>query len=265
MITIPIINTMNLLFNHLGLAPIARKSRVLFNTRNGVSTKIKMIIIFLLGFTGQASAAQYKKAQDGSEINAQISAKEISRVKVVGDRIKSVKKNDGEFNISADEQLGDIYIRPNNNAKKPINLFVNTEQGNTYKLLLTVADIPAEQIFIENNHEDILSINDSENYKQKIIKLYMAMQAREKYPDFKIKQRSKYLKLNDKINGNSQIIYEGKNINGEIYKIKNNSKEIYYLQERDFYQKNVIAVKLDNSHLAPNESGNLFIISRRGK
>lgn len=97
-----------------------------------------------------AHALQIKQSADGAQVTATVSAREISRIALAQDRIRMVN-GDPDVDITHDEVSGDIYIKPAvTPLSKPLNLFVATEKGFTYQLLLLPENVPSEQILIRN-------------------------------------------------------------------------------------------------------------------
>lgn len=95
-------------------------------------------------------ALQIKQGVDGGQVTATVSAGEISRIALAQDRIRMVN-GDTDIDITHDEVSGDIYIKPTvAPLSKPLNLFVATEKGFTYQLLLLPENVPSEQILIRN-------------------------------------------------------------------------------------------------------------------
>lgn len=112
-------------------------------------------MIALLGITSiclahSAFAMQEKIVSADSEVEAFISARDLTRIKAVEDRIRAIRASDGELELTQDKQLGEIYLRPANDTLAPINIFVTTEKGFTYKLLMIPKRIPSEQIILKN-------------------------------------------------------------------------------------------------------------------
>ena len=117
------------------------------------------------------------EAADHAELSAWISASGVVRIALLGDRIARAVRSVGRFAIEHDPANGDLYIRPPDVARggtvraaepavalqampavkpeaeaavEPAVLFVGTEKGFTYRLVLTpVAGGPA-QVLIRN-------------------------------------------------------------------------------------------------------------------
>ncbi len=217
-------------------------------------------------YWAEALAVQTKIVEDGAEFGADISKTDINRIKVVGDRIRDIKSNDGELVVSVEEKNGEIYIRPTSAAEnRPLNLFIMTEQGFTYKALLYPKAIPAEQILLKN--EDVVTNSDAEvakitknSYEQNIIALIKAMRAKKKIEGYQVRADRKNLDLGD-LDLQRISVYKGQNFIGEIFILKNSSNNLLNLEEKMFFKNGVRAVKIDNSNLLPDESTEIFIVS----
>lgn len=216
--------------------------------------------------SGQSMAAQTKMVEDGSEFSAEISKSDINRIKVVGDRIKDIKSNSGELEVSVEEKKGEIYIRPTTIAEnRPLNLFIITEQGFTYKALLYPKAIPAEQILLRN--DDVVTNSDVEvakitknSYEQQIIALIRAMREKKKVEGYQVKSDRKNLDLGD-LDVRRISVYKGQNFIGEIFTLKNSTKTLISVEEKMFFKNGVRAVKIENPNLLPDESTEIFIVS----
>src|SRR5580658_6668200 len=92
-------------------------------------------------------AMQVKAVKDNEKVDATISARELSRIFVSGDRIQSTRGLNGAYELMKDENQGSIFIKPAPFYQHHgFNLFVTTEQGHTYNLFLTPKNFPAETI-----------------------------------------------------------------------------------------------------------------------
>src|SRR3990167_7047768 len=132
------------------------------------------------------SALQLVEARDGVSVEAMVSIKEPTRIRIDGAPITDVFGNiyssncanataaastsslangapipgtnsqnspainpTGELVLECDKDKGEVYIRPVGKSSKPINLFVSTSQA-TYTLLLHRSDTPADTIVIRD-------------------------------------------------------------------------------------------------------------------
>ena len=228
--------------------------------------KIKSCLIILsLIFANEAMAIQNKEVNDGDEFNAVISRNDLNRIKVVNDKIRDIKSNNQELDLNVDEKNGEVYLRvASAYENKPINIFILTQQNQTYKGILYPKLIPAEQIIL--NNEDIglannylNKINNKNSYEKEILELMNAMRRGQKIENYQIKRNSKYIDLGDLSMKRSEI-YKGVNMTGEVYIIKNSTKQILNLDEKFFYKNGVKAIKIEKRELLPSEQSQVFII-----
>ena len=98
-----------------------------------------------------ARAAQIRIAADNSEIHAAISIREVNRISLEDDRIKSVARAPIGYDVVPEPDTGDLYLVPSYGARidRPVNMFITSERGFTYQLLLTPSDTPSEQLIIQ--------------------------------------------------------------------------------------------------------------------
>ncbi len=103
-----------------------------------------------------ATAMQLLEAVDHAELSAEVSATEVNRIALLGDRaVRVVRAPDG-FAVEHDAATGDLYLRlvetglGTGGRYAEASLFVGTEKGFTYRLTLTPSDRDAAQILIRN-------------------------------------------------------------------------------------------------------------------
>ena len=117
---------------------------------------MKLVILIAIPFlllSGASIGAQTRFAKDNAEIAAVISSGEVSRIALYDDRIRSVTGVPAGFSLEHDGATGDVFLIPEDFgalAEGFINLFIISEAGYTYQLLLQLRDIPSEQILIRN-------------------------------------------------------------------------------------------------------------------
>jgi conjugal transfer pilus assembly protein TraK len=126
-----------------------------------------------------AQALQLVEASDGASVEAILSIREPTRIRIEGASITDVFGNihssqcglaaalptspgmtpagtgsspinpAGEIALTCDRDKGEIYVRPVGDSAKPINLFVASANA-TYTLLLRRSDTPADTIVIRD-------------------------------------------------------------------------------------------------------------------
>jgi type-F conjugative transfer system secretin TraK len=223
-------------------------------------------LVLSLFISTQALAKQEKTVEDGEEFTAEISKTDINRIKLYGDRIRSVQSNEGELVVTRDDKLGEMYIRVTSHMEnRPLNLFIVTEQNFTYKALLYPKSIPAEQIIIRN--DAVVASSDAEvakvtksSYETQIIALMKAMRLKRKLDGYTIKQERHYIDLGD-IGMRRVSTYKGQNFIGEIFVLKNSTSRIIPLEEKMFFKNGVRAIKIEKENLLPDETTEIFVVS----
>lgn len=224
--------------------------------------KIFLIIISCITST-TAYSLQIKDVSEGAEIRANISANDLNRIQLKGDKIISAKANVGDINLSYEKSTGDIFVRPkSNNQSKILNLFLVSEKGYTYKLLLTPRFIPSEQIFLRNDaiiNEDIKAFR-KDDYKSAIINLYKAMQSSGSIEGYSITHTDRRSFLNKKLRTRLKSVYNSRIYRGELFRVTNKQKDSVLLKESDFFTAGVLAVKIDKVYLERGEATNIYII-----
>ena len=100
---------------------------------------------------------QILDAADHAELAAEISATNVNRIALHGDRIAKVVRAPDGFEVEHDARSGDLYLRPSVpgaagavRAGDSVTLFIGTEKGFTYRLTLTPAVRDSAQILIRN-------------------------------------------------------------------------------------------------------------------
>ncbi len=113
---------------------------------------LHILVMGALATPAPALAMQILDAADHAELAAEISATNVSRIALAGDRIAKVVRSPDGFAVEHDAASGDLYLRPVAEATEhdPVTLFVGTEKGFTYRLTLTPSDRDSAQILIRN-------------------------------------------------------------------------------------------------------------------
>ena len=107
-----------------------------------------------------AAALQILPATDHGELSAEISGRAVSRIALTDDRIARVIRAPDGFAVEHDPARGDLYLRPPGAAggavvhypgtDRTVTLFLGTEKGFTYRLMLAVRDRSSAQILIRD-------------------------------------------------------------------------------------------------------------------
>ncbi|MBS0349738.1 MAG: type-F conjugative transfer system secretin TraK [Proteobacteria bacterium] len=253
--------------------------------------------MFLFSIPAQA---QSFVLEDNSKVSAEISAKELTRISVIGDRITLVRGSEGAYQISNDTAQGAVFIKPivdqstthkicpikknkekkqqkiqcqklkeknNIHRLKSFYLFISTEQGRHYVLNLTPRS---------TRHADVLALKPqelekevaktwetSERYTQTLIRLVEVV-LQQKTPsgyDHTVLKKPKAFNFGRYFDLKLADHYTGAHLSVEIYQLTNHSKEIQTLAEEDLYQSGDRAIYLQAATLAPHQTTQLIKVT----
>ena len=148
----------------------------------------------VLALPAPAAAMQLLEAVDHAELAAEISATEVNRIALVGDRIARVVRAPDGYAVEHDAVSGDLFLRPADAANPvvaPATLFIGTERGFTYRLTLTPAARDSAQILIRNaavlpDAETVLTADRSSPHVTALVKLVRAVARREPLAGYEI-------------------------------------------------------------------------------
>ena len=203
---------------------------------------------------GNASAMQIKDSASDGIINATISGIDLNRIKVISDRISSVRHNDGELEVLQDVSKGEIYVRTN--ATDPISLFITTEKDYTYQILLVPKKVPSEQIFIKNEEAILDSISEevigSDSYKESISDLISAMRSEEELEGYtRIRKQGQ--------SGRKKLLisYEGEFYMGEVYRYKHEGFRKKRVSE---LFKDYLAISSDKNEVYGGDEVTVYVV-----
>ena len=145
-----------------------------------------------------AWAMQILSASDHAELTAEISGTAVSRIALHGDRIARVIRAPDGFAVEHDAARGDLYLSPlpvggaggPEQAPEAVSLFLGTEKGFTYRLILTVSERESAQVLIRNaDAVTALAGEDarkSDPYRGALVALIRAVARREPLPGYVI-------------------------------------------------------------------------------
>lgn len=232
---------------------------------------------------------QTLEVQDGVAVDALISAREPTRIRVDGARIQDVLGNvysssctrasdanalasagavnpGGEFVLGCDAAKGEIYVRPVAAAGPPFSLFVTTEHG-TYTLRLQRADIAAGTIILHDrgHRQREPAAGRAPDYVRALKFMLLAMAAPQAPAEVALRNEDRPVTLWQ----DSRLVLrrsaEGYGLLGEQYQLTNLGGAPMVLAEQEFDRPGVLAVALDALTLAPGESTWVYVILEGGQ
>jgi conjugal transfer pilus assembly protein TraK len=249
--------------------------------------------------SGQAAhALQTLDARDGTSLEAIVSIKEPTRIRVEGAAITNVFGNiyssncsggpaasgatpgtagggapstainpQGEVVLECDADKGEIYLRPVGGTGKPINLFVSTTNA-TYTLILRRADTPADTIVLRDrsvraaNADQIGPAGRSASHVRSLKGMLGAIAGDRVPADLRVEEVLRPLQLWQEARFVLTRLYEGRGFIAERYQLTNTSPITMVLAEQEFDREgqNVVAVSIENMNLRPGETTAVYVI-----
>ena len=250
-----------------------------------------------------ARALQVLDARDGVAIEAILSFKEPTRIRIDGAPITDVFGNiyssncggaavgppgagivassanpAGEIVLECDRDKGEIYIRPVGDSTKPVNLFISSAQA-TYTLVLRRSDTPADTIVIRDKTprqaapsgvSNMGPLGPSANHVRAMKVMLVAMASDRVPSDMRVDEVSRPIQLWAEARFSLMRRYEGRGLLGEKYLLQNIGSAVMVLAEQEFDREDspaggqVVGVAVENHNLRPGESTNVFVIRRGG-
>ncbi len=245
-----------------------------------------------------AYALQPLDAKDGDRIEASISLKEPTRIRLEKGPITDVFGNIyqsscaqlsptgttgsnaggappinplGEIVLECDRDKGEVYVRPVGPGAKPINLFVSSGEA-TYTLLLMRVDMPADTIVIRDKTVKRGPVPDSPSlanltgrspvHIRNLKTMLIAMATDRVSPEIRIEEVGRPVALWAEVRFSLMRTYEGRGLVGEKYLLTNVSDRPMVLAEQEFDREgaDVLAVSVETMNLRPGESTNVYVI-----
>ena len=162
-----------------------------------------LLLLIHMGSSSTAWALQVLEASDHAELTAEISATDVNRIALDGDRVSRVIQSPGGFTVEHDPVRGDLYLHPDAaavlepapgnwpapaGAPAPVTLYVGTEQGFTYRLSLSAVSRDSAQILIRNAAIAAGSIDRTRTVsgdgRGELVSLILSVARREPFPGY---------------------------------------------------------------------------------
>ena len=223
-----------------------------------------LIVLLPLLMSSTCDALQIKSAVNNETISAKVSSTDVTRIMVQGDRIQSVKGVKGAYTRENDNNNGEIYIQPTSAfQQRAFTVLINTELGRHYTLLLNPMAVPSDTLMLVPKGVGKIEAARFENsspYELTITHLVRAMTngvMPEGYAVRGINTKKSY-NFGNIASVKLKTIYQGLNLQGEIWEITNTKPYMITLNERDFYRVGTRAISLQAINIAPHGKIKLY-------
>jgi type-F conjugative transfer system secretin TraK len=245
--------------------------------------KTPVLALLTLNFLATSvNAAIVRTLDESKSIELSISKQNLTRITVKDDRVVNVFGITGEYVLEADEELGQIFIRPTE-TNKPIYLTLTTEKGHTQDLHLIPKDqAPTTLILEENNQESLLSEGTAVQVSTTQKSATRVLIARDEVEGLLQACQEERIPLGYKVapldlkpfkgpfKGPHLLIREirGEKLRALTYEVKNLSKLPLILSEQEFThiphakRSDIIAVWIAKKTINPGKSIHVHVIAK---
>ena len=258
---------------------------------------VPLVMVTCACLSSSAQALQLVDARDGVTVEAVVSMKEPTRIRIENAKITDVFGNiyssncglpaasspgaptpatptvnpSGEIALECDRDKGEIYVRPRGSSTKPVNLFVSSANA-TYTLLLRRSDTPSDTIVIRDKTARQIPaelsptrpgpLSPSANHIRAMKALLVAMASDRVAPDVRVEEVNRPIQLWTEARFSLMRTYEARQLVGEKYLLTNISSQVMVLAEQEFDRPDagVIGVAIENLNLRPGDSTSVYVI-----
>lgn len=217
--------------------------------------------LLLASLASPGFAAQFLEGHPDDGLAATVSRTEPNLIRVDGRRIRRIHGVEGEFAVSADRETGIAYLKPTTEQPR-LSVFVADDAGRHWKLLLQVADIPAETLVLRERPRPAAAGRAlvADDPRHAAIRRVLLALARDTTPeDMSASERLEIVPLWNESRFVLVRTLEGA-LRGAKYQLTNVSATRMVLDEREFHRRGVLAVMLDSLELEPGEATQVMIV-----
>ena len=216
------------------------------------------------------AADQIRTVSDGMTVSATVSSVNTNRITLSNDRVVSLYATEGDFTYQHDPRRGDLFIQLPDGGQHPIAFFLTTEQGYTYKIILTPQQIPSETVLIQNPAANG-SLNDkaatmvSTSPQQQIAELIRSMSLGEMLDGYSYRQLTQIVPLGTELTALRVRVYESGAYIGEQWLVRPAGLVSVRLSPANFQAvPGLAAVEIPTPEISPGQVVPVHIVIRRG-
>ena len=228
-----------------------------------------IILASVFLFVTPAHADQTLIVADNSTVNCKASAKDLTRISLVGDEFASVSKiatgsELDDFSVVNEPVRGDIYLSiPDGYARKSLSFFATTKKGYVYKFACPVEGDEAQQIFLTNaslaqqKAADWESQGDPEDLP---VRLVQAMVSKSIVGGYEVSQPALAAVVRGSLKVQLIMEYRGFRLTGKAVRIENVSTKSLILVESQIDPRGALAVAIENPNLKPGQATMAYVV-----
>lgn len=229
---------------------------------------ITVLVTACAAYSSISTAQTVVDGSDGKPRLATIARASPTRIAVDGGRVMQVVYDESELKVSEDKINGQVFVVPTSpDRAAPISLFVLTEQA-THALVLEPKDVPVATVLIRESGRasadarvvSKVAIEKAGALDLGVKRLVAVMARGEANPEFKMTELREPRALWNEVSLVLLRRFEGRQLIGEHYQLRNVSGALMRLAEQELYQPGVVAVSIELHQLAPGSATNIFVV-----
>ena len=237
-----------------------------------LTNKLKLFLSILLFAVTEVVLAlnQTLLMNESERLEADISLNVMNRIAVTNDRIVNIFGDEGLFVTQADEETGQVFIKPtSDNGLKPLSISLTTENGFTQDLQLnpvegnaTTLILKSPQKITQQSPQELLLPGFSENHAESQTNQWIAVMKQAVLgllPESSL-NFSKAQRHLEGLQSKPEKSYQSGKFLVQVWSLKNLNDTNQELLERNFYKPGDLAISLEKRVLAPKETGFLYIL-----
>ncbi len=235
-----------------------------------------LVVLSLVLMATPALADQTLMASDNARVDCIASARDLTRISLVGDEIASVSKlqtgNPSEdFSVVNEPVRGDIYVSvPEGYSPKLLSFFATSKKGYVYKFACRLVGNEAQQVFVANpaiagdKEGETRIAAASPDPQEAAVKLVQAMYT-SSIPDG-YRMRQPVLNAVNVGDLKVQMIaeYRGDSLIGKVIRIENKGRTAATITEKVVAPSNAVAITIAEPNLAPDAATTAYIVLPAG-
>lgn len=230
------------------------------NKTSKINRKNKKVTVVIKKTTTDNFGVKEIPFVDNEQIKVVLSNRDINRVFVTGDKIKTIHGPAGLYTAKNDpsDPFGSAYITIYSDTS--FTIFLSTIKGHNFSLLITPKTTPGRTVILQPITPILLANNqvETDNYQKTLIELITNMINVEPTEDYEyfsvndakkrgwIKNAKKIKKVNfyNIVDVTPLAFFRGEKLSGIISSVRNKTKNPLTLQPSYFYQSGIKAVAL---------------------
>lgn len=211
-------------------------------------------------------ALQVVDGVEGKTIYVKASTRDLNRIAIEGGRVRQVRAADDAYITgSADEATGQAMVMPL--VDQPFGIFVFSETGKTYSLVVQPSDVPGESIVIREPHITASPaakpgrIEAAPDREKSVVRMIQVMNDSDQPRDgIEVKAGWEEIRLWQGTRFALENTYESYTLRGEQYRLFNLSQATIHVAEQEFFKKGVLGVSVEDLSVEPGRSTKVFIV-----